>query len=411
MEFPNSNPKIKNSTKVTFSVTNKILPSSYISSIPQGLNLIYIREFRKPRIKGESNGFKFYVKSFSYVNAKFNVNDSNVDETLFLFKIETMFSTLHWLNKKPARSKDVLLILKHILEYSNYVFDVREMYFKVRSFQYDPSLVQTKKRDYIITEYTIYKKKIDFLNALNKALKVINSDFNLKELFYLLEERITNNDYGYLNEPIIIGHKSSNLLAYAMVRKFNFLCTGQQRKERKQVKSEPLYCNNIKRLTLKSLSLKPQQQNAFIQKGILTYERELKAFNRLMNNRKIAQQMYLILADLTGLDVELEIIPDVKVQNQLKAELMIVINRKASVDLIAEALEFDKIYKKPFRKDIPLNTNLSDVFDTDLNNSIFNQLSLEQAICKGDEFYYEYMEFHIREKIKSGMNLGLLQPI
>lgn len=407
MKTPNSNPEIKNSTKVNFSMTNKRLPSYYISSIPKGLNLVSVREFTRPKIKGDAIGFRFYTESFSYVSARFNINETNVDEATFLLRIETMFSTLHCLNKKLTRSTDVLLILKHIKEYSNYVFDVPELYFKARSFQYNRSLIKIKSRNYIITEYKVYNEKIDFLNAFNKAYRMVNSNFNLKELFYLFEERIANNDYAYLNEVVVWGHKTNNLLVSAMVREFNLLCTGLQRKGRKQVNSEPLYCNSLKRLTLKSISLKPQQQNAFMQKGIIVYERELKAFNRLINNRNIAHQMFLILGDLTGLDVQLEIIPDVEVKNQLKAELMNVIQNKASIDLTAEALEFDRIYKKPFKKDIPLNYDLSNVFDTDMKNSIFNQLSLEQVLSMDDEFLYDYMKFHNGEKIKGRMNFGI----
>lgn len=407
MESPISNPLIKDSTKVSFSLTNKHLPSNYISSIPQDLDLVSVYEYRKPRQKGEANGFRFYEESFWYVTAKFNINDSTVDEAEFLFRMETMFSTLQYLNKKPTRSIDVLLILKHIQEYSNYIFDVRETYFVVRHFHYDPSFVKIKTRDYSITVFNEYERKIDFLNALNNARKVVNSNFNLKELFYLLEERITNDDYEYLNEANIIGHKSNNLLIYAMIRKFNLLCTGLQRKRRKQVKSEPLYCNTIERLTLKSISLNPQQQNAFMQKGIIKYERDLKAFNLLMNNRKIAKQMFLILADLTGLDVEFEIIPDEEIQTQLKAELINDINKKTSIDIMAEALEFDRMYQKSVIKEVTPNTYLSDIFDTDMKNSIFNQLSLEQAKSKGDEFLYEYMKFHEGDKMKGTMNFGI----
>ena len=67
METPNSNPVNIDPTKVSFSVTNKHLPSYYSSSIPQGLNLVSVREFRKPGIKGKINGFRFYMESFSYV--------------------------------------------------------------------------------------------------------------------------------------------------------------------------------------------------------------------------------------------------------------------------------------------------------------------------------------------------------
>lgn len=398
---------INDPDEVSFSISNKHLPSNYISSIPQGLDLVSVHEYSKPRLKGEANGFRFYEESFKYVSARFNINDSTVDKAMFLFRIETMFSTLQYLNKKPTPSIYVWLILKHIKEYSNYIFDVRELYFVVRHFYYDPSFVKSKARDYSITVFNEYERKIDFLNALNNARKVVNSNFNLKELFYLLEERITNDDYGYLNEENIIGHKSNNLLIYAMKRKFNLLCTGLQRKGRKQVKSEPLYCNTIERLTLKSISLRPQQQNAFMQKGIIKYERDLKAFNRLMNNRKIAKQLFLILADLTGLDVEFEIIPDEEIQNQLKAELINDINKKTSIDLTSEALEFDNIYQKSIIKEVTPNINHSDIFDTDMKNSIFNQLSLEQAKSRGDEFLYEFMKFHEVDKMKGTMNFGI----
>lgn len=391
-------PANKVQTKVNFSLDNKRLLSSYISSIPQSLNLLSVHEFKKPKIRGISNGFLFYENSFSYISARFNLNDSNVDEALFLLRIETMFSTLQYLNRHPTRSMDVILILRHIKEYSNYVFNVREVYLIARRFQYNSSLVTIKSRDYVIKKYNVYKKKIDFLNALNNARRVVNSNYNLDELFYLLEERITNDDYGYLNEALVAGRKNNNLLIYAMVRKFNMLCTGQQRQGRKQVKSDALYCNSIKSVTLKSISLKPRQQNAYFQRGIKVYERELLAFNRLINNRKIAQQMFQILADLTGIDFTFEITPDEEVQNQVKAALINLINKKASVDMMAEALEFDRIYKKAVKKSILPLTNISNIFDPDMTNSIFNQMSVEDAMCEGFNFYVDYVVFKQNQK-------------
>jgi hypothetical protein len=304
-----------------------------------------------------------------------------------------MFSTLHKLNGGALKSMDVLSILKHIREYSNYVFDVRALFFMVKSFTNNPSLVKVKSRDFAIAEFTVYERDIDFLNALNNARRVVNSNFNLDELFCLLEERITNNDYGYINDVDIIGHKDHNLLIYAMVRKFNLLCTGQQRQRRKQAKSEPLYCNSIKRLTLKSISLKPQQQNGYLQKGIIVYERELIAFNRLINNRKIAQQMFMILADIIGVGFDFDNKPDPLVQNQLKAELLNLIYKKDGVDVSSEALEFDRLYPSPVKKAMPLITDLSNIFDTDMTNSIFNQLSSVEAICEGFAFYVDYLVF------------------
>lgn len=408
MEIHNSNPKIKDASKVSFSMANKRLQSNYICSIPQNFSLLSVYEFRRPRVKGETDGFMFYNGTYNYVSAKFNLNEFEVDEAKFLFIIERMFSTLHYLNNKLVGSSDVLLLLRRIREVSNYVFDVRELYFVIRSFHYNPSLIEIRTRDYRIIDYTEHKEKIDFLNALNKARGAVNTLYNLKELFYLLEERFENEDYGYLNESIITGHKDNNLLVYAIVRKFNLLCTGLQRKRRKQVKSEPLYCNSIKRLTLKAISLKSQQQNAFMQKGITKFEQELKSFNLLINNRQIAQQMFLILADLTGLDFDLKIIPNTEVQNQLKAELMNLIDKRASFYLEAGAIEFDRIYKSSLSTYIPLNTNLTDIFDTDMKNSVFNHTTLDDALLRGNKFYYEYMKFHKGDEFAGRMNFGIL---
>nr|WP_315178568.1 hypothetical protein [uncultured Flavobacterium sp.] len=364
----NSNHEIKSlANNDTFSLNNKHLPYAYISSIPSELHKNYfisIHEHRKGEIKGVANGFRFYVEPYSYESARFNINDFKVDNDTFLLRIETMFSTLHYLNKKPTGALNMYIILKHILENGRYVFSVRDLFLKVRTLQYSPSLVEFKKRDYMILEELTFKRNIDFLNALNEARRIVNCDYNLKNLFDLLQERIINNDYGYLNEAIIIGHKNNNLIIYALIRKFNLLCTGLQRHPRKQDKSEPLYSNSIKSLTLKCISLKVKQQNAFMQKGIIKYERELKDLNRLVNNRFIVHQLFLILKDLSGLETDLVLTEDTNVQKLLKIEIMNLINKKKNCNIsdeAAEAVEFDSIYKAKsiyYNHKIPLNNRL-----------------------------------------------------
>lgn len=158
MTPPNTTLLANDLTKIHFSMTKKRLPSRYISSIPQCFNLITVREFRKPKRRGEANGFIFYREPFYYVTAKFNLNTPKVDVAGFLFLIETMFSTLQYLNNRKTSDENVILILEHIKEYSNYVFDVSELCLLVSNFQYNPLLVTLRKRDYIVTEYTVYER-------------------------------------------------------------------------------------------------------------------------------------------------------------------------------------------------------------------------------------------------------------
>lgn len=411
MEMTNSNSEIKNTTKVNFRLSSRKLPYAYISSVPKGLNLVSSSESRKPNIKGISNGFRFYYGTYNYVSASFNMNDFNkIDYSEFHHRIETMFSTLHYLNERPANSLEVHLILKHIRKYSNYVFNVREMYLTVRKFRYSKSLVKIKKKDYNLVDYKLFKHKIDFLKALNNALKTVNYNNNLKDLFYLFEERIVNNDYEYLNDIIFNGHKSNNLMIYALVRKFNLLCTGLHRKARKLVNSEPLYKRDIERFTLKSNFFETQDKIVFMEKAIKKSEQKLKMLNQLVDNRQMVHQIFLIIKELTGLETDLKLNKDYKLQKQMKSELMNIINKDTNKDVLAGAKEFDRIYKKPINKYLPINTNLSDTFDTDMKNSIFNQVGIEIAQSKGEVFFGEYMRFHNKKEIIGRMNFGLICP-
>jgi hypothetical protein len=382
----------------TFSLSDKRLQYAYVSSIPKGLNLVMVHEGIKSEVKGVANGFIFYKEMYQYINAVFNINDFNADYSTFLLRIKTMLSSLQFLNKKQTKPEVIYLILQHIRANSQYVFNVKALYLRVIKFENSPCLVTIKERNYGTIELMVFKKTLDFLLARNEAEKIVNTTNNYYDLFCSMQERIINDDYGYLDQVIIKGHRRNNLLNYAIITKFNLLCTGLLRQRRKPVKSEPLYNRMIKGLFLKSLSLNPQQQNAFIQKGIKKYERELKEFNRLINNRKIAQQLFLILCDLAGETQDFIDFGDIEVQNQLKAELIAMID-KNEPDFETGAKEFDRRFKINIKKEVSTITDLENAFDTDLNNSIFNQLTVEEAWYRGDVFLKEYLQFHAEEEI------------
>lgn len=384
----------------TFSLSDKRLQYAYVSSIPKGLNLVMRHEAIKPEVKGVANGFIFYKEMYQYINAVFNINDFNADYNTFLHRIQTMLSSLQFLNKKQTKREVIHLILQHIRANSQYVFNVKALYLRVVKFENSPCLVTIKERNYGTNESMVFKKTIDFLLARNEAEKIVNTTNNYYHLFCLMQERIINDDYGYLDQVIIKGHRRNNLLNYAIIAKFNLLCTGLQRQRRKPVKSEPLYNIMIKGLFFKSLSLKSQQQNAFIHKGIKKYERELKEFNRLIDNRQIVQQLFLIVCDLARQKQDLIVCENSEVQNQLKAELIAMIDKKDPSDFETGAMEFDKRFKTNIKKEVPINSDLENAFDTDLNNSIFNQLTVEEASYRGEVFLKEYLQFHNEDEIK-----------
>lgn len=389
----------------SFSLSGKRLPYAYISSIPQNINLVKKYDGVKSEIKGHANGFVFYKEKYEYLNAYFNINDYTIDYDKLVLRLHIMFSRLLILNKKETKSIHIYDTLKHIRANSQYVFNVRALYCLVVKFQYNSQYIYFKERNYGITKQLLFKKKIEFLLARNEAEKIVNTTNNLMVLFCLIEERIGNCDYSYLNEVELKGHKRNNSLAFIIVQKFNLLATGRQRisnsMERDLIKSEPLYCCTIKGLLFKSLSLKKQQQKAYIKNGIKKYEKEVKEYNDIIYNSLVLKQLFLLLSEIVGNETDLKIIPNQEIQNQLKVELMTMIDKNSISEHQDLASVFDEMFLVKKTK-VPNNSDLKNIFDSDLNNSVFNQVSIEEANSRGNIFFNEYLSFHNpEEKLES----------
>ena len=123
--------------------------------------------------------------------------------------------------------------------------------------------------------------------------------------------------------------------------------------------------------------------------------------NRLINNRATAQQLFLIVCELAGREAEISIIPNVEVINELKAELYRTINYGIYLDPITGAKEFDLMFVKNIgiNKIEPMN-DLSNNFDTDLSNSIFNHIETEEAYLRGEVFFNEYLKYNNFDEVK-----------
>jgi hypothetical protein len=395
--------------KIRFSVASKRLPYAFINSIPKGFRLITKHEAKKPDVKGIANGFIFYVGSYQFISANFNLNNyyelkDKDPHQHFLLQCKTMLSTLHYLNKRNITPLELEIILKHIRRYSNYIFNVKAFYLHLIKYNYSNELVAVKQRDYNNITFQNFAKNIDYLNALNNARMLVNGNVNYSNLFAMIQERVINNDYDFLGESIIIGKRQNNILIYSIINKFNLLVTGRIRSERQGFKKDPLYNSSIKRVLIKSLLLKPQQQNAFIKKGTAKYEKELKEFNVLINNRPKAQQLLYLLREVGGFDAEVTISKDDGIIEQLKAELLRTINGRVYDTIKQGAKEFDLLYKKKQAMSIKPITDLSNVFDSDLKNSIFNNISVQDANYKGDKFFKEFEEFHGLFEVKTDSN-------
>jgi hypothetical protein len=390
--------------KESFSLGTKHLPYAYVGSIPQGLKLISKHEDIKPNIKGTANGFMFYTEKFQYITAGFNLNNQNEFGSydnfsrVFYFKAnpnmtfitlcQTMLDALFYLNKRKIKPLELELILKHIRRYSNYIFNVRAVYLSL--IKYNPTLCATvKERDFDITKELKFKKKIDFLTAMNDAKKTVNIANNYKDLIDLMQERITNNDYGFMNENKIIGKKRNNLLSYAITHKFNELCSGRKNKP---IFEPPFINSSIKRVQKTGLSeIELKKERAKINRIQL----KIKKINELVEqNKPRTHQLYYLLCSIAGADTDLKIVKNDEMQTELKHELIQEILKLEINNIEAGASCFDFLYKLPPTNKIEFNTDLENSFDTDLSKSIFNQLTMEQAQNKDPIFLKEYLKFH-----------------
>lgn len=384
-----------------FYLSDKRLQYAYVNSLPSGLNMIAKHDFKKPNIKGKTDSFIIYVEKFEYISAGFNLNNYNdfveeikeevmsLNETLvykrtqlaenpnqiFISLCENMLDVLFYLNKRKIKPLELEFILKHIRRQSNYVFNFRATYLRLIKYNSNGfDLKNFRKRDFDIVGKPQFKKNIDFLNEKNKAIKEVNILLNYKDLIDLMRERIQNNDYSFLSENTIIGHKRNNLLTYAIINKFNLLCTGSFYKPRK-----PKVCNVFNNDTIKSL----------------------QTFETSQENKQSVHQLFLILCKIAGAITEIEIPTNNEIQNQLKLELMEEISKIKINNIDAGVNCFEYLYKPIPTNEIAFNIDLENSFDTDLSRSIFNYISPEEAFYKGEPFYTEYLQYHKVDEIKA----------
>jgi hypothetical protein len=387
----------------TFEFGKKQL-QSYVSSLPQGF-LIQRHNSTKPTVKGTENGFVFYTDKYKYISANFNLNYDFEDkdpQTCFYQQCEVMVSTLCYLNKRDLNPNEIGFIVNHISSKSNYIFSSEALCNHLIAYKPSNSEIETKFTNFDITEFKNYDTRTQFVNALNTALGLVNIKYNYKNIFDLLQERIRNNDYEFVEKDFLVGHRDKNKLSHCIIFQFNLLVTGRKRTKRYGLKKHPI--SNIYSLLIKSLSLKQQQQNAFIQKGITKYERELKKFNRLINDRAKAQQLVLILSELLGADLEINIVPNVEDINSLKSELYSTFTKTICNDATIGARDFDLMFIKRSKMKIEPITDIKNIFDADLSNSIFNHIEPEEANALGEVFFNEYMAYNevveVSERVK-----------
>lgn len=401
LEFGKSilkNPVYTNS----FSFSDKSLRFAYISSVPPATKEDYKNLIRKhiltsPEVKGETNGFKFYTEKYEYISASFNIADFYNFET-FIYNCREMISTLHHLNNEPISKSKLYLILSHIRQHSNIVFNVRYVYRMLLKHLKDIRDIVIQSRDFELTERKTFRRDLDFLIAYNTAKGIVNKNYRLFQLFKVLDKRFSNKDFSFVHYQTS-GRVKTDELTKRITLRINELTTGRKRKHYAQSNNlQPLYSNMYKELVSYPVEHhKKANTIRLAQRKIEVYERELLRINRLISNREIAVQYLHIIADITGQEMETEVQRNESIIQAEKAFLMGQIAIRKYKTIAQGAKAFNRSFITKNMEVMPHDPKIED-FNTSLEHSAFN-IDIQEAHERGEQFFTEYLKFHKLDEI------------
>jgi|GEM_PF-2137871 len=381
-----------------FGYSNKRLRFAYISSVPPASKEAYKNIIRKqiltnPKVLGEANGFRFFTEKYEYISASFDlVEKSSFDE--FIYNCREMISTLNYLNGNPISKIQLYLILSHIRQNSNVIFNLRYFFRELVKHLHRKDDIIIKRRDFELTEQLKFRRDLDFLIAYNTAKGIVNRKARLKYLFRTLEKRISRNDFSFIDLKIL-GRAKKNELSKVILLRINELITGRKRKPYAQTdKTQALYSSMYKEgVNYVVEHHKKANTTRLAQRKIQAYERELLRINRLINNREIAIQYLLILADITGLEPDQSIQRNGNIIQTEKAFLIEQLTMEKYKPTKQGEKAFNRAYVPKPLKEIEGHIPKLEDFNTSLEHSAFN-IEIKEASERGEQFFYEYLRFH-----------------
>ncbi|MFB9058034.1 hypothetical protein ACFFU9_14915 [Mariniflexile ostreae] len=382
----------------SYGYSRKPMRYAYTSSLPSASNEEYKNLIRKqistkPKAIGEANGFRFYAHKYEYISADFDMG-KHYDYNMFIYQCKMMTSTLCFLNKKPISNKQLFLILNHIRQNSNIIFNVRFLFRELSSQLHVIHDIIYKQRDFELTERLKFRRDLDFLIAYNTAKGIVNKKNRLNSLFYLLENRIAQSDYSFIDFKVRQS-EGTDELARCITLRFNELCTGRTRKPKAHTVSEQALYSITYKEGARYLVEPHKFTNTtrLIQRKIKVYEREILKINRFVNNWQIAKQYLFILSEVTGIEITLDLKQNLDTIQKEKTYLSQQITGNEYKTTKRGATVFDKMYLTKPQTEIKANTPTIKDFETSLEHSAFN-IDIEEAHFRGDQFFQEYLKFN-----------------
>lgn len=364
-----------------FGYSNKRLPYGYIGSVPALKLTTRTTAPKEATTLGKSDGFVFYAEKYEYFSAMFNLNEKYAEDE-FIQNCRQMLSTIHYLNNRPVTVHELYLIVLHIRKNSNILFSERYLYNRLKKIKNEIEDVEVKTRDYELYEKRLFKKKIDFLNALNSARGKVNQICYLKTIRKKLIESIALDAFEWIDFELP-KKRGKTLLHHVISDRINFLRTGRkQRFDAQMLKWHPLYNKYYKEDAKVKFEHKQANKIRLAQRRIQKYEKQLLQFIQLQKNRHLAKQYIHILNEILGIDKKTDIEPIQHLIEREKQYLIETLGIESFEELILIQKEEHLSEIRPTKED----------FDTEMANSLFNHIDEEEAYHRG--ILDEYFRFH-----------------
>ena len=360
------------------------------------------------------NNFKIYDMKFNVLTTHIDLNEwkpvdgKKVRPTTedFVNRLKEMYIIAKRLNPEVSIRDCFHLTLPHILEYSNYTFNSdyirKELIPDWDTIDSDAS-EYIKKRDWqskMSTDATV-KDIYEFMGLLAE-------DRVLKRFISSLEGFLMKIDKNRYIQPSSIGidKKRGNTLVWNLVNRYNdefIQCATEKTYDNLMQIAD--YLEDVLELDQNSVTVYDIYRVAnicsnfklpstrIIHDNVLVSERAIKKFKGFEIDDKAEQSKEEIVTSVRYLLNNRDKVSFDRVKMSQKEDSKSVIEASCSVSIE----DMTKYYDAPVEIEAVVYEDECVASVLDLTNSIFNQVDEVEAIQRGEQFHYEWLEFHNKD--------------
>ena len=360
------------------------------------------------------NHFKIYDNKFGVLTSNIDLNRWEVEdgkkvqptEEDFIDRLKETFLVAKRLNPEFDLAEMFHLILPHVVEFSNYTFS-SEYILMVLIPAWDT--IDSDASEYIRPRDWQSKMSTDAtVKDIYEFMGLLADDRVLKRFVSSLERFLTKVDNNRYIQPSSIGidKKRGNTLVWNLVNRYNdefIQCATEKTFDNLMQIAD--YLEDVLELDQNSVTVYDIYRVAnicsnfklpstrIIHDNVLVSERAIKKFKGFEIDDKAEQSKEEIVTSVRYLLNNRDKVSFDRVKMSQKEDSKSVIEASCSVSIE----DMTKYYDAPVEIEAVVYEDECVASVLDLTNSIFNQVDEVEAIQRGEQFHYEWLEFHNKD--------------